>query len=125
MPEFATVSLKEAQLRTQSGRRGKLVTEYAEYIQSLPQGQAGRLRCVEQENPLTIRRRLNTAAQALGIPLIIKRSGSDIYFWSESRGEEQPSQRRGRRPRRQEEPATPEQYFRETRELEQGETGGF
>jgi hypothetical protein len=94
MPEFATVSLKEAQLRTQSGWREKLVTEYAEYIQSLPQGQAGRLRCVEQENLLTIRRRLVTAATALGIPLVIKRSGSDLYFWREATGEAQPRSKR-------------------------------
>jgi hypothetical protein len=94
MPEFATVSVKEAQLRTASGRQGKFLNEYADYIQRLPQGQAGRLRCVEQEKPLTIRRRLVTAAKTLGINLTIKRSGSDIYFWSDEQGAEQPRQRR-------------------------------
>jgi hypothetical protein len=102
MPEFATVSIKEAQLRTAAGRGGRIITEYVDFIQSLPQGQAGRLRVGEQENPLTIRRRLVTAAKALEVPLIIKRSGENIYFWKET-GEEEPRRRRGRRPRRQEE----------------------
>jgi hypothetical protein len=54
------------------------MNEYAEYIQQLPQGQAGKLPSRENENPLTIRRRLVTAAQVLGVPLIIKRSGETM-----------------------------------------------
>ncbi len=34
------------------------------------------------------------AAQALDTQLTIKRSGQDIYFWTESRGEEQPRTKR-------------------------------
>ena|ERR687895_844779 len=94
MPEFETVSREEAQLRTAAARRGKLVAEYAHYIQQLPTGQAGRLRCGEQEKPLTIRRRLTVAAKALGVPLTIKRSGNDIYFWREGGTEEQPRAKR-------------------------------
>jgi hypothetical protein len=97
MPEFTTISVNEAQLRTIPGRQGKFINEYADYIQQLPKGQAGRLHVLENENPLTIRRRLMQAAQALGTNLIIKRSGSDVYFWSEGNVAEQP--RRGR-PRR-------------------------
>jgi hypothetical protein len=84
MPEFTTVSAKEAELRTLSGRHGQFIPE-----------QAGNLRIGESENPLTIRRRLVVAAQTLGIPLIIKRSGSELYFWRESREEEQPRSKRG------------------------------
>ena len=123
MPEFTTISMKEAQLWTIPKRQGKFLSEYADYIQQLPQGQAGRLRVEEQEKPMTVRRRLAVASQALGIPLIIKRSGSDIYFWREDGREEQPRPRRGRRPKRQEDtaiPETPEQYFKEEGELEQG-----
>jgi hypothetical protein len=94
MPEFATVSLKEAQLRTASSRQGSIISEYASYIQSLPKGQAGRLRCVESENPLTIRRRIAVAANAMGISLTIKRSGQDVYFWREGGTEEQPRAKR-------------------------------
>jgi hypothetical protein len=97
MPEFTTVSVQEAQLRTIPGRQGSFMNEYADYIKQLPRGQAGRLRIGESENPLTVRRRLVTAAQAMNIPLIIKRSGTDVYFWRGDGGEERP--RRGRQPR--------------------------
>jgi hypothetical protein len=97
MPEFTTVSVTEAQLRTISGRQGKFINEYADYIQQVPHGQAGKLRIGEEKKHPTVRRRLASAAKAMHIPLIIKRSGSDIYFWREERGDEQP--RRGR-PRR-------------------------
>ena len=94
MPEFTIVSVQEAQLRTIPGRQGQFINEYADYIQQLPRGQAGRLRAEESENPLTIRRRLVSAAQALDIPLIIKRSGNDLYFWREDGTEEQPRTKR-------------------------------
>jgi hypothetical protein len=94
MPEFETVSLQEAQLRTVSGRQGKFIKEYASYIQQLPQGQAGKLTVGEQEKHPTVRRRLVTAAKALGINIIIKRSGNDLYFWRENSGEEQPRTKR-------------------------------
>jgi hypothetical protein len=97
MPEFTTVSVQEAQIRTIPGRQGTFINEYAAYIQQLPRGQAGRLRIGAEEKPATIRRRLGVAAKTLGIPLIIKRSGNDIYFWSEGNDAIQP--RRGR-PRR-------------------------
>ena len=123
MPEFTTVSVQEAKVRTLVGRQRTFMNEYADYIQQLPRGQAGKLRVDEQEKPMTLRRRLAVASQALGIPLIIKRSGTDIYFWREDGREEQPRPRRGRRPRRQEDttiPETPEQYFKEEGELKQG-----
>jgi hypothetical protein len=58
MPEFTTVSVQEAQLRTIPGRQGRYLNEYIDYIQQLPPGQAGRLRTEESEKPLTVRRRL-------------------------------------------------------------------
>jgi hypothetical protein len=99
MPEFTTVSVQEAQTRTIPGRQGQFINEYADYIQHVPQGQAGRLRTGESENPLTVRRRLTSAAHALRIMLIIKRSGNDVYFWRKDGEAEQPRPRRGRRPR--------------------------
>jgi hypothetical protein len=124
MPEFTTVSLQEAQMRTIPGRQGSYMNEYIDYIQRLPAGQAGRLRVGEEEKHPTVRRRLVSAAQAMAIPLIVKHSGNDLYFWRESaswrRGEEPRRKRRyTRRGKRQEE--TPEEYFSETGELEQGE----
>jgi hypothetical protein len=99
MPEFTTVSVQEAQLRTIPGRQGKFINEYADYIQQLPQGQAGKLTIGEGEKHTAIRRRLVSAAKALGVTIIIKRSGNDLYFWPEAGEAEQPRPRRGRRPR--------------------------
>jgi hypothetical protein len=122
MPEFSTVSVQEAQLRTIPGRQGKFINEYAGYIQQLPTGRAGRLRIEEDENPLTIRRRLVTAAQAMNIPLIIKRSGNELYFWRENGGEEQGRTKRRytRWARAQEEIPTPDQPVDELGMVEQG-----
>jgi hypothetical protein len=94
MPEFTTVSVQEAMVQTIPGRQGRFINEYAQYIQQLPKGQAGKLHSGENENPLTIRRRLISAAKALGMNIIIKRSGNELYFWREDREEEQPRRRR-------------------------------
>jgi hypothetical protein len=94
MPEFTTVSVTEAQLRTIPGRQKTFMNEYATYIQQLPPGRAGKLTIGEQEKHATVRRRLQAAATALGTKLIIKRSGENIYFWSEDRGDEQPRTKR-------------------------------
>jgi hypothetical protein len=109
MPEFEIVSVKEAMLRTATPRQGHYFQEYASYIHQLPQRQAGKLHLLDDENPNTIRRRLVLAGQAVGIPLVIKRSGQDLYFWAEPAAVEKPERRRGRRSRRQPEPAPPEQ----------------
>jgi hypothetical protein len=118
MPEFTTVSLKEAKVQTTSGRQGRYLHEYIDYLTNLPKGQAGRLRIEAEEIPATIRRRLGVAAKTLGIPVIIKRSGNDVYFWRENGGAEQPRTKRSytRRNKRQEE--TAEQYFSQAGKLE-------
>jgi hypothetical protein len=94
MPEFTMVSVQEAQLRTTAGRQKTFLSAYVSYIQQLPKGQAGRLRLGEGEKHPTIRRRLVSAAKALAIPLTIKRSGNNLYFWQENGREEQPSRKR-------------------------------
>jgi hypothetical protein len=122
MPEFTTVSLKEAKVQTTSGRQGQYLHEYIAYLTNLPKGQAGRLRTGAEETPATIRRRLGVAAKTLGIPLIIKRSGNDVYFWRENGGGEQPRTKRNytRRARLQEEIPTPDQPVDELGMVEQG-----
>jgi hypothetical protein len=89
MPEFTTVSRQEAMLQTSSGRQKRYLDEYIDYIKTLPKGQAGKLSIGQEETPATTRRRLGVAAKTLGIPLIIKRSGTDIYFWREDGGDQQ------------------------------------
>jgi hypothetical protein len=125
MPEFTTISMKEAQLWTIPKRQGKFLSEYADYIQQLPQGQAGRLRVEEQEKPMTVRRRLAVASQALGIPLIIKRSGNELYFWREGGTEEQPRTKRRytRRTKAHEEQTVPNQPGDELGMVAQGILG--
>jgi hypothetical protein len=113
MPEFTTVSVTEAQLRTLSGRQKTFMTEYADYLHQLPTGQAGKLRIGESEKHLTVRRRLGVTAKAMNIPLIIKRSGNDVYFWREDTGEEQLRVKRSytRRARSDEETTPLDQSF--------------
>jgi hypothetical protein len=121
MPEFTTVALKEAKVQTTSGRQSRYLHEYIDYITNLPKGQAGRLRIEESENTLTVRSRLVSAANALNISLIIKRSGNDIYFWREDGGDEQPRTKRSytRRMKSQDAIPTPDQPITEPEEFEQ------
>jgi len=107
MPDFATVSLREAK------GQGKYVQEYIAYIEQIPPGAAGKLHLGEDEDPVAIRRRLILAAQALDVRLGIKRSGLDLYFWLESpmppAAAEEPRGRRGRPPKRRADAPTREQ----------------
>jgi hypothetical protein len=73
----------------------------------LPQRQAGKLTMGEEEKHTTIRRRLGVAAQTLGISLIIKRSGGNVYFWREDGEMEQPRTKRRYTRRRREEAELP------------------
>jgi hypothetical protein len=120
MPEFTTVSVTEATLQTSSGRQKRYLHEYIDYITTLPKGQAGKLRTGEDEKHTTIRRRLGVAAKTLGIPLIIKRSGNDLYFWRENGGEEQQRSKRRytRRARSDEETTAPDQPFSASEEAD-------
>jgi hypothetical protein len=120
MPEFTTVSVAEAQMRTIPGRQGAFINEYADYIQQLPKGQAGKLTIGENETHTAVRRRLTTAAKAMHIPLTIKRSGNDVYFWRENGGEEQPGRKRRytRRPMGRKEAPAPDQPFSASEELD-------
>ena len=116
MPEFTTVSVQEAQLRTIPGRQGQFINEYADYIQQLPQGQAGKLTIGAGQKHTTVRRRLVTTAKAMNIPLNVKRSGNDLYFWREDGGEDVSSKRRyTRRRRTDEETAGQDQPIREAK----------
>jgi hypothetical protein len=109
MPNFELISVEDAKVQTIPVRQRTYVNEYAGYIQQLSAGKAGKLHPKEDEKLTTIRRRLVVAAQTLGITLVIKRSGEDIYFWSEGEAAAQPRPRNGRRRRRQEETTGPDQ----------------
>ena len=97
MPNFEIVPLQEAQVKTASGRQGQFLQQYADYIQQLPEGQAGKLQATEDEKISTVRRRLTTAATMIGKNLVIKRGGEELYFWVEPSQEKKPRRRGGRR----------------------------
>jgi hypothetical protein len=122
MPEFTTVSVQEAKLRTIPGRQGKFIAEFADYTHQVPKGQAGKLTIGEQEKHTTIRRQLLVAAKAMNIPLMIKRSGTVVYFWREDGGEAQPKAKRSytRRRRSQDAIPTPDQPVDELGMVEEG-----
>jgi hypothetical protein len=125
MPEFTTVSVQEAQIRTIPGRQGTFMNEYVDYIQQVPKGQAGKLTIGEDEKHTTVRRHLATAAKAMNIPLTIKRSGNAVYFWRENSGEEPPRSRRSytRRTKAQEERTVLDQPGNELGMVAQGILG--
>jgi hypothetical protein len=98
------------------------MNKYIDYIQQVPKGQAGRLKIAEEEKHTTVRRRLVTAAKAMQINLIIKRSGNNVYFWREDGGDEQPQRKRryARRAMEREETQAPDQPVDELGMVEQG-----
>jgi hypothetical protein len=122
MPEFTTVAMNEAKLRTLPGRQGKYLGDYADYLLQLPHGGAGKLTIGESEKHTTVRRRLIVAANTLGIHIIIKRSGNDLYFWQEDGADEQSRSKRRytRRARLEEETIAPDQPVDELGMVEQG-----
>ena len=93
MPKFELLSLAEAEIQSSTGKRAEITREYLGYIEELGEGQAGRLTVAEGETSGAVRRRLGAASKLSGKNLIIKRVGSDIFFWA------RPTRRRGRPPK--------------------------
>jgi hypothetical protein len=86
MPECTYVSLQDALIAThQRWQLREFMNEYLDYIQSVPRRRAGRLHVSvgEPDSPIAVRRRLAAVANAFNIPLTIKRTGQDIYYWRE------------------------------------------
>ena len=96
MPRFDRVPLGEARLKTASGKRAQIIAEYVSYIGQLGDGEAGRLQAAEGEPITTVRRRLGAAARQLKRNLTIRRTGDEVYFWTERRRTENGRRRRGR-----------------------------
>ena len=81
MPTFDTVPIGEARANTVTGQRAALLQEYAGFIQGVPLGQAGRLEPGEGETTQAVRRRLNAAAELLGVSIEVRRTAAAVYFW--------------------------------------------
>ena len=82
MPTFSIVLATEARASAATGKRTELLQEYIGYIQRVSAGEAGLLKVAEGETTQAVRRRLNTAAEALGKNLEIRRTANAVYFWS-------------------------------------------
>ena len=78
MPKFSTVPIGEVRTRTVTGKRAVLLQEYAGFIQGVPSGQAGVLK---GKTTQAVRRRLNAAAETLGVSLEVRRTAGAVYFW--------------------------------------------
>ena len=92
MPKFDRVPLAEAKMKTASGssKRAQIIAEYVAYIEQLGAGEARRLQAAEGEPITTVRRRIGAAGRQAGRSLTIRRTGDEVYFWSEE------TRRRGR-----------------------------
>ena len=81
MPTFGTVPIGEARANTVTGQRAALLQEYVGFIQGVPPGQAGKLAPGEGETTQAVRRRLNAAAELLGVGVEVRRTTGAVYFW--------------------------------------------
>ena len=81
MPTFEIVPVEQATVKTSPSKRARILEEYAGYVKQLTTGQAGKLRPCEGETPTAIRRRIGAAAKLAGKDLVIRRAGTDVYFW--------------------------------------------
>ena len=84
MPKFEIVPQPDAELKTATEKRAKVLSEYMGFIERLEAGKAGRLEASEGETIGAVRRRIGAAAKLAGKELVIKRVGEQIYFWAKS-----------------------------------------
>ncbi len=82
MPTFSTIPVAEARARSATGKRAALLQEYVGYIERVAPGEAGKLEAGEGETTQAIRRRLSSAAEALGKRLEFRRTPEAVYFWA-------------------------------------------
>ena len=91
MPKLELLSVKDALLKSASGKRAQIMREYLGYLEQLKEGQAGKLQATSGETASAIRRRLGAASRLADKSLVVKRTGDEVYFWLQAKG------RRGRR----------------------------
>ena len=94
MPIFELVPQQEAEMKSATGPRSKIMREYLGYVEQVGPGKAGKLQPSEGETVGAVRRRIGAAARRAGKDLVIKRVGDEVYFWKA--GGEVPRRGRGR-----------------------------
>ncbi len=82
MPKFETVPVAEIKaVRRMSEAKKRRLEEYVGYINQLSDEKGGRLICSANENIITVRNDLKTAATMAGKNIKIRRSGNVIAFY--------------------------------------------
>ena len=94
MPNFELVPQQEAEMRSATGPRAKIMKEYLSYVEQVGPSKAGKLQPLEGETVGAVRRRIGAAARRAGKDWVIKRVGDEVYFWKA--GGEVPRRGRGR-----------------------------
>lgn len=80
MPTFTVIAVKDAERSAMSD----VLAEYAEYLNNLDVGEAGRLSPSADESVKMVRMRLSAAARYLNKKVIIRYAGDDVLFWVEA-----------------------------------------
>ena len=94
MPEFELIPRQQAMMSYSTRSRSDAIRECSQFIEHLGRDEAGKLTPSDGETVATVRRRLGSAVKASGKNVQINRLGAEIFFW------EEPSKRRGGRPRK-------------------------
>ena len=82
MPGFRRVSREETSSQRQAVSPSLArLKQYQGYIKKVTPGLTGRLTPSKGETSAAVRRRLGTAAKALGVKLTVKRVGDRVFFW--------------------------------------------
>lgn len=86
MPNFETVPISEIKAAPRmSESKRKKIEEYLGYINQLTDEKGGRLVCGSDENVITVRNYLKTAADIASKKIKIRRSGNVISFFLEKK----------------------------------------
>ena len=86
MPRFELVSVEEIKNAPRmSESKRKKVEEYVGFINQLTDDKGGRLVCSDDENVMTVRNYLRTAAEIAGKRIKIRRSGKVLSFFIEKK----------------------------------------
>ena len=83
MPIFNQVPLQETVMKFAPAKRTQILKPYLGYIEQLTKGHAGRLQVSAGETVGAVRRRIGAASKLAGKDLVIKRVGSEVYFWEQ------------------------------------------
>ena len=84
MPRLVKVSIQKAQdERITRKSRGRILEQYKRHILVLNEGEAGKLNIRDDKEGFAVRKRIERAADALGVKVRVQKRKDAIYFWKE------------------------------------------